>query len=72
MTILIADDEHETVSQLERHLTAAGFDIHIAGDGYSALTKARVMAPDLILLDLFIGGLRGMEVKNRLNRDSMR
>ena len=69
-SILIADDEHETVSELERHLTAAGFDIQIARDGYSALTKARGMAPDLILLDLMIGGLRGVEVKNRLNSES--
>ena len=68
-SVLIADDEHETVRHLEKHLTAAGFDIHIARDGYSALTKARVMAPDLILLDLMIGGLRGVEVKNRLNRE---
>ncbi len=69
-SILIADDEHETVRQLERHLSAAGFDVHVARDGYSALTKARVVAPDLILLDLMIGGLRGVEVKNRLNRES--
>lgn len=69
-SVLIADDEHETVSHLEKHLSAAGFDIHIARDGYSALTKARVIAPDLILLDLMIGGLRGEEVKNRLNRES--
>ena len=68
-SVLIADDERDTVSHLERHLSAAGFDIHTAHDGYSALTKARVMAPDLILLDLMIGGLRGVEVKNRLNRE---
>src|SRR5688572_20890286 len=66
-SILIADDELEFVSELERNLSAAGYDIHVARDGYSALTKARVMAPDLILLDLMIGGLRGVEVKNRLN-----
>ncbi len=68
-SILIADDEHETVKLLERHLASAGFDIHVAHDGYSALTKARVVAPDLILLDLMIAGLRGVEVKNRLNRE---
>ena len=69
-SILIADDEHETIAELEKHLSAAGFDIHVARDGYTALTKARVIAPDLILLDLMIGGLRGVEVKNRLNRES--
>lgn len=68
--ILIADDEHETVRILEKHLLAHGFDVHVAGDGYSALTKARVVSPDLILLDLMIGGLRGVEVKNRLNKDT--
>jgi diguanylate cyclase (GGDEF)-like protein len=66
-SILIADAEHTFVSELEKNLTAAGYDIHVARDGYSALTKARVVAPDLILLDLMIGGLRGLEVKNRLN-----
>ncbi len=69
-SILIADDEHETITELEKHLSAAGFDIHVARDGYTALTKARVIAPDLILLNLMIGGLRGLEVKNRLNRES--
>jgi diguanylate cyclase (GGDEF)-like protein len=66
-SILIADAEHTFVSELEKNLTAAGYDIHVARDGYSALTKARVIAPDLILMDLMIGGLRGLEVKNRLN-----
>ena len=68
--ILIADDEYETVSLLEKHLSTAGYDVQIARDGYTALTKARVMAPDLILMDLMIPGLRGLEVKNRLNRES--
>ncbi len=70
-SILIADDEYDTVSVLEQHLSQAGYNVHVARDGYTALTKARVMAPDLILLDLWIPGLRGVEVKNRLNRESM-
>jgi two-component system, cell cycle response regulator len=66
-SVLIVDDEPEHIQQLERNLEAAGYDIHIANDGYAALTKARVMAPDLIIMDLMIRGLRGVEVKNRLN-----
>ena len=69
-SILIADDEYDTVSVLEQHLSSAGYNVHVARDGYTALTKARVMSPDLILLDLMIPGLRGVEVKNRLNRES--
>ena len=69
--VLIADGEFETASLLEKHLSSAGYHVHVAHDGYTALTKARVMVPDLILLDLMIPGLRGVEVKNRLNRESM-
>lgn len=69
-SVLIADDEFETISELKDHLDEAGYDIHIARDGYTALSKACVVAPDVILIDLTIPGLRGIEVKNRLNRES--
>jgi len=68
-SVLIADDEPETVFLLEHHLSSSGYDTHVARDGYQALTKAKVVVPDLILLDLTISGLRGAEVKNRLNQD---
>lgn len=69
-SVLIADDEFDTISQLKEQLDEAGYDIHIARDGYTALSKACVVAPDIILIDLTIPGLRGVEVKNRLNRES--
>ncbi len=67
-TVLIADDSIENINLLEKRLAEAGYDICVARDGYEALSKAQVLMPDLILLDVMIRGLHGMEVKNRLNK----
>jgi two-component system cell cycle response regulator len=65
-TILIADDERDIVAALEKKLTEAGYEICTAHDGYAALSKARVVNPDLILLDIMIRGMHGIEIKKRL------
>ncbi len=68
-TILIADDDWETTHELESRLTEAGYETHVARDGYAALSKARVVLPDIILLDVMIRGMRGVEVKSRLTQE---
>lgn len=66
-TVLIVDDEMNVVYPLEKALTDAGYSTCVAKDGYAALSKAKVLNPDLILLDTTLQGLDGLEVKKRLN-----
>lgn len=68
-TILIADDEIESIHALEKELKRIGYEVCSVQDGYAALSKARILNPDLILLDFSLRGLHGLEIKNRLNQD---
>jgi DNA-binding response OmpR family regulator len=61
-TVLVVDDEPKIVQLARDYLEHAGFDVQTAGDGASALQAARVREPDLIVLDLGLPGLDGLEV----------
>lgn len=67
--ILIVEDDPLLAASLKRALGYEGHDITIAGDGLTALDLARHRPPDLILLDLMLPGMDGIEVCRRL-RDS--
>ena len=64
--ILIVEDEAEIADYLRRGLTFEGFTVEMAGDGHSALTAARDRPPDLVVLDLMLPGIDGLEVARRL------
>src|SRR5689334_14423139 len=68
--ILIVEDEAEIADYLRRGLTYEGFAVEIAGDGLAALTAAREHLPDVVVLDLMLPGLDGMEVAQRLRAGS--
>lgn len=68
--ILIVEDETEIANYLYRGLTYEGFDAEVASDGPSALVAARERPPDLVLLDLMLPGLDGIEVTRRLRAAS--
>jgi two-component system, OmpR family, response regulator MprA len=68
--ILIVDDEAEIADYLRRGLTYEGFAVEIAGDGMAALAAAREHPPDVVVLDLMLPGLDGMEVAQRLRAGS--
>ena len=61
-TVLVVDDEPKIVQLARDYLEHAGFAVLTAGDGPSALQSARVRRPDLIVLDLGLPGLDGLEV----------
>jgi two-component system phosphate regulon response regulator PhoB len=67
--ILVVDDEPEAVELLEFNLKKAGFDVISAPDGAQALKKARSALPNLIVLDLMLPEMDGLEVCKILRRD---
>jgi DNA-binding response OmpR family regulator len=67
--ILVVDDEPEAVELIEFNLKQAGFDVVAAPDGAEALKKARATPPSLILLDLMLPEVDGLEVCKILRRD---
>jgi two-component system phosphate regulon response regulator PhoB len=67
--ILVVDDEPDQLELLEINLTAAGFDVLSTGSGAEALQQARALHPHLILLDVMLPGLDGLEVCKLLRRD---
>ena len=69
-TILLVDDEERIVELARDYLDRAGFAVLTASDGPSALETARGRHPDLIVLDLGLPGLDGLEVTRALRRES--
>jgi DNA-binding response OmpR family regulator len=69
-TILVVDDEPKIVELARDYLEHAGFAVVSAFDGSEALTRARTDAPDLIVLDLGLPKLDGLDVARALRRNS--
>jgi len=69
-TILVIDDEPQIVEICCDYLTAAGFAVRTAADGLQGLAAARRERPDLIVLDLMLPGMDGLDVCRELRRDS--
>jgi len=67
--ILIADDEPEAVELVAFNLKQAGFDVITAADGEEALKKARAQLPALVVLDVMMPELDGLEVCKLLRHD---
>jgi two-component system, OmpR family, alkaline phosphatase synthesis response regulator PhoP len=61
-TILIADDEPDIVEIISYNLLKEGYTVYIAKDGNDALEKAKLINPDLFILDVLIPYKNGMEV----------
>jgi two-component system phosphate regulon response regulator PhoB len=67
--ILVVDDEPEAVELVEFNLRQAGFDVVTADDGADALKKVRSSLPALVVLDLMLPEVDGLEVCKALRRD---
>ena len=67
--VLVVDDEPEAVELLEFNLSQAGYAVVTAADGAEALKKARSALPNIIILDLMLPEIDGLEVCKMLRRD---
>jgi CheY-like chemotaxis protein/anti-sigma regulatory factor (Ser/Thr protein kinase) len=70
--ILVADDDRTTRSMLKGVLSAAGFSVVPAADGTVALRKIREGKFDLVLTDIWMPGLNGLELMARLHEERLR
>jgi len=64
--VLVVDDDPEIRDSLRRGLSVEGYVVSLAGDGAEALESARDRAPDLVVLDVMLPKLDGLEVCRRL------
>ncbi len=69
-TILIVDDELDIVELVRFHIEKEGLHCHSAKDGEGALRLARAEKPDLIILDLMLPGIDGLEICRLLRKES--
>jgi two-component system alkaline phosphatase synthesis response regulator PhoP len=67
--ILVVDDEARIVKLVRSYLEQSGFSVVEAGDGQTALIQARREKPDLVVLDLGLPGIDGLEVARVLRRE---
>jgi len=67
--ILVADDEPLTAEMLTLMLAFTGYEVTHALDGSEALTRARELAPDIVLLDVMMPGQLGHDVSTELRKD---
>ena len=67
--VLVVEDDVEIAGALRRSLALEGYEVELAGDGVDALGQAETYEPDLVVLDLGLPKLDGVEVCRRLRRE---
>jgi len=68
--ILVIDDEPAILTLISAYLKPEGYEVFTAADGIAGLKSARAFKPDLIILDLMLPGMDGIELLSRLRRES--
>lgn len=67
--VLVVDDEEFLADLLAEALSYEGFEVHTANDGFAAISLAKKIEPQVIVLDIMMPGLDGFEVLKRIRRD---
>ncbi len=67
--LLLVDDEPDLLDMLGYNLRQAGFEVETAGDGMDALQKVKSSQPDLVVLDVMMPGMSGLEVCRAIRSD---
>ncbi|MFU8839967.1 MAG: response regulator [Nitriliruptoraceae bacterium] len=70
ITVVVVDDERPLVDLLGRYLRREGYEVHAAYDGAEALEVIGRVHPDVIVLDLMLPGIDGLEVARRVREDA--
>jgi len=68
--VLVVDDEPIVTEVVQRYLIREGYQVRVAADGRTALKEARDTAPDLVVLDLMLPGMSGLDVCRQLRAES--
>ena len=68
-TILVVDDEEAIAEAVRARLQSEGFQVVVAGDGPEAIGLCERVSPDLVVLDLMLPGMDGLEVCRQIQRD---
>lgn len=68
--ILVIDDEPAILTLISAYLKPEGYEVFTASDGLAGLKAARAFHPDLLLLDIMLPGMDGLEILARLRRES--
>ncbi len=68
--ILVVEDEESFVDALQIGLTREGFEVHVATDGVMAMERFREVTPDLVLLDLMLPRISGVDVCRQIRATS--
>lgn len=68
--ILVIDDEPSIINLVSAYLKPEGYEVYTAADGTAGLKAARAYKPDLIVLDLMLPGMDGIELLSQLRRES--
>ena len=68
--ILVIDDEPSIINLVSAYLRPEGYEVYTALDGQSGLKAARAFKPELIILDIMLPGMDGIELLSRLRRES--
>nr|WP_212763107.1 response regulator transcription factor [Gordonia araii] len=66
MRALVVEDERDLRDLLREYLASGGFDVEVCGDGEEAVRKAQATPPDVVILDLGLPSMDGVEVCRRL------
>jgi DNA-binding response OmpR family regulator len=67
--VLVVEDDEDIAQALQRSLRMEGYEVRAAADGPMALDEGRSFAPDLVILDLGLPGIDGLEVARKLRDD---
>ena len=67
--ILVVEDEPALQETIAYNLQKQGYEVKVVGDGHEALSAARSMDPDLLLLDIMLPGLDGLEITRILRQE---
>ncbi|MBZ4687894.1 MAG: two-component system, OmpR family, response regulator MprA [Clostridia bacterium] len=70
-TILVVDDDEKITTFLYRILTYEGYEVYVAHDGIEGFNKTLEVKPDLVILDILMPGIDGIEVCKRLRKQNV-